>query len=258
MREITVEQSYEVREVLSLAGAIEEFMALRQQGFWSFRGQRLKEWDLGLHGINADAPIHDYLRQFQRRCMEFPRPNYIEEFDHWRWLFYAQHHRLKTRLLDWTTNPLVALYFAVENILSRRDDNQDFGAVWALLVAPQHFKPPEEIGNVEDVKEWLMVNPPPVTHRLARQSGKFSYHPAEDGLTPLSRMPRRPSECLIKFEIGLDKGRNPSAKVRQQLGIMNVHHASLFPDPDGIAEFINHEWPIIAHDRYLGLDHCGV
>jgi hypothetical protein len=50
------------------------------------------------------------------------------------WLFLMQHYHFRTRLLDWTENPLVALYFAVTDA-----PNQD-GTFWLLF--------PEKLNNM--------------------------------------------------------------------------------------------------------------
>lgn len=43
------------------------------------------------------------------------------------WLCVMQHYRTPTRLLDWTENALVALYFAVSA------DGSEDGELWAML-----------------------------------------------------------------------------------------------------------------------------
>jgi hypothetical protein len=54
----------------------------------------------------------------------------------WEWMFLMRHHNLPSRLLDWTENPLVGLYFAV-----RPKENESMpvsdGVLWCLL--PTHL-----------------------------------------------------------------------------------------------------------------------
>lgn len=57
------------------------------------------------------------------------QPRDIEE-----WLVHAQHHGVPTRLLDWTTNPLKALFWAVEDPSKDRAN----GMVWAF--SPKHWR----------------------------------------------------------------------------------------------------------------------
>ncbi len=76
-------------------------------------------------GGNISFVERDMMDEFKRLSVPVIASSEIPTCE-FEWLFLAQHYGLPTRLLDWSTNPLVALYFAVE-----KDDITD-GAVYAV------------------------------------------------------------------------------------------------------------------------------
>ncbi|MGL1957768.1 MAG: FRG domain-containing protein [Colwellia sp.] len=90
------------------------------------------------------------------------------------WLCLAQHHGIPTRLMDWTFNPLVALFFAVENNVEKD------GAVYCAF--PSSGYEPKELLKCNDGVFNTSLNlihiVPSRTHtRYQNQDGLFTFHP---------------------------------------------------------------------------------
>lgn len=136
--------------------------------------------------------------------------------DLWEWMALARHHGLPVRLLDWTRNPLVALYFAVW------DNDGTPAAVYA-----ERFGRHIDIEAERDpfaVKNVGKFQPPHSVARMASQASVLTIHPD----------PRKPynSPNLRRFEIPAKLMPDMKASLRR----CGIHPASVFPELGGIAK----------------------
>jgi hypothetical protein len=103
--------------------------------FSIYRGQE-KDWSLlPSIGRNSSLSSEDILKKEMNIFNEYKRLSYPYldsnlKNNEWDLLALAQHHRLPTRLLDWTINPLAALWFAC---IKEKDDDSD-RIVWLFAV----------------------------------------------------------------------------------------------------------------------------
>jgi hypothetical protein len=191
-----------------------------------YRGVRDSRFELvpkiGRHRRRGGRPIEPkderyILRLFKQRALP-----YLQHLpgDDWEWLALAQHHGLPTRLLDWTRNPLVGLYFAVAE--PSPGDSALFAYRSKTYLQTDRTKDPFAVRRV------ARVMPNHVTSRITAQSGLFTVHP-------------NPSQPFGDSRI--DKyivPGNVRRKLKKSLNTLGVNRAVLFPGLDGLAEHI--EW----------------
>lgn len=173
----------------------------------------------------------------------------------WDILMLAQHYKLPTRLLDWTSNPYVALFFATQN----SDKFNENGAIWCVLRNKTNSTLPKPFDNMlakqqgynlfyletlknkfnrleefdNQSKEALIwFEPPSSNSRFVNQYAFFSVMPGVR--TSTSEWLKRHPECyrivIIPKELKIE--------IKERLSIMNISQRTMYPGLEGVAKWL--------------------
>ncbi|NIA56110.1 FRG domain-containing protein [Massilia sp. TW-1] len=164
----------------------------------------------------------------------------LTEFDK---MFVAQHYGVPTRLLDWSENPFIALYFALS---TSKPDKQ--ACVWVLdpllwtkesLNNPMLPRIPDPVDNaairfLESLADQLAPRNDPIAifanytnARVVAQRGTFTIF--GQGTTPMEKIPYA-KKCLKCYVI------DPSVRLELHKKILSIGytHSVIYPDLSGL------------------------
>jgi len=190
---------------------------------WVFRGVPDSAYELvpkvGRLNWNENREKH----MFHSFCREITAHIENPPISEWETLAIAQHHGLPTRLLDWTESLLVAAFFACNNKV------ESDGAIYILYTKSMADiqKSPFEMTRVA---RYL---PNHVTRRITAQRGIFTIHPEPNKPMPIGDSPHKAyktRKVIIQAEA--------KQRILWDLSRFNINARSLFPDLDGLANFL--------------------
>lgn len=141
-----------------------------------YRGQE-EDWPLDsslLRFVRKIGKLKDYYtieRRLYNALKKYLKSqnNASKDYNDWNYISVAQHYGLPTRLLDWTKNPLIALWFAFEK--ERIGLKERF--VWGLI-AENDLIVDFEVDNPFKGRLIKIFEPLRIDHRINNQESWFS------------------------------------------------------------------------------------
>lgn len=266
--------------IRSVSQAVEEFTKLPRSPdqVSVFRGHADHDWKLQAPIMRADAKIKERENELVRELVAIAPDQFARDSTMFDRLVRMQHFGLPTRLMDTTSNPLVALYFATETIESETD-----GAVVLLEIprARRKFFDSDTVSCISNLANLTQDERTSIEDTAAKAIPQFNALNAVDRLVqfvrsekpsfrariqrpdlfkrihviPKMNNPRIVAQSGSFILFGLDRKKLPEftvhikptrlrvdagakAAIRRELSYLGITESSLFPELDRAASNI--------------------
>ena len=210
-----------------------EIIARDAPGDWIFRGHGSCRWSLeaAVHRLTSNSNMglekrvaveRSILNEFKRRARIFLQSTPTSD---WEWMVLAQHFGLPTRILDWTENPLVALYFSVRDGANLSNDG--------MLYAYHHGAQEIDIESASDpftITQIELLRPPHLDQRVIAQQSVFTAEPPD--------VRGREKSDVRYWHVSV----NHKNEIRRELIKLGISESSLFPGLVSLAAEIKNDF----------------